>query len=142
MEAHASSNRITVGCIGLGGRGANVTYEWLCAPERLLPVRMAVFGGLVTARKERVLPLVLGALRGPDPRLWPRGLGVVRGELPGTRATVATAGKPGALKDPERLVRLIAALAYRNDPAARPAIEALSQGPGGPGASGQPPPFP
>jgi HEAT repeat protein len=91
------------------------------------PVRIAAARGLVKAKNEGAVPIVVEMLKSEDRQTMVMGGGLAR-QLRGGNATRTLAEALGSLK-PEAQEVLIAALADRGDAAAKPAIAAAATSP-------------
>jgi HEAT repeat protein len=91
------------------------------------PVRIAAARGLVKAKNEGAVPIVVEMLKSEDRQAMVMGGGLAR-QLRGGNATRTLAEALGSLK-PEAQEVLIAALADRADAAAKPAIVAAATSP-------------
>ncbi|MDQ1256517.1 MAG: hypothetical protein QG656_1113, partial [Candidatus Hydrogenedentes bacterium] len=99
---------------------AAVIYEAMYAPEQPVRVRIAAFRGLVAARGEAGIGLVVEALAGEDAALQAVATGLAR-EITGPGVTDALVAQLEKMS-PVGQVRLLGALADRGDAAALPAV--------------------
>jgi HEAT repeat protein len=100
-------------------------YTALYKPAEPRLVRIAALRGLVAAQGEKAVPLVGAALMGEDAEMKAIATSFVR-EVPGEGATKAFAALLAKM-EPAGQALLLAALADRGDPAARPEVLAATK---------------
>jgi HEAT repeat protein len=91
-------------------------YREMIAPANSTWIRIAAYKGLVSAEKEKAVPLILALLKDRDLDLQ-RAAGKFITEMPGTAITKALAEQLGDL-NPEAQIVLLSALEMRGDKAA------------------------
>ena len=99
-------------------------YKILAGPDRPRHVRVAAFGGVVAAEKDKAAPMLLDALTGKDPTMRSAAIRCL-GTFKGKEITRAVADKLAALP-PDAQVQVIGILARRQDSGALGAITALA----------------
>ena len=99
-------------------------YKILSGPDRPRHVRVAAFGGVIAAQKDKAAPILLEALTGKDATMRSAAIRCL-GTFEGKGITKAVADKLAALP-PGSQVQVIGILARRRDSAALPAITALA----------------
>ncbi|MBI3735469.1 HEAT repeat domain-containing protein [Candidatus Sumerlaeota bacterium] len=105
---------------------AEKIYESLNKPDQPRGVRAAALQGLVSARGEKSIPLVIEALQTDDPKMRGLAARLIR-EMPGESATTkAFAAQLPKLK-PEAAAAVVRSLARRGDDAALPAVMAAAK---------------
>ena len=118
--AYDAALELATGLTATDKAAAAAIFEKLYAADRPIRVRCAALRGLATVRPAETTPEILKALASDSPLF--RGLAVsLIKDIPGAEATVQFAAQLTKLP-PDGQVALIAALAARQDPAARQAV--------------------
>ncbi|MBN2019518.1 MAG: HEAT repeat domain-containing protein [Sedimentisphaerales bacterium] len=95
-------------------------YKELYTPAESTLIRSAALAGLVAARPEKAVELVIDALKGNEPTMQAAAISLVR-QIPGTQTTQTIAAELPNLSAAGQ-VQLLSALADRGDPAALPVV--------------------
>ena len=103
--------------------GAAALFQRLYDREKLEPVRVAAYRGLVQASPAKALDLITGAILGPDGAARTAALQLVR-EVKGEAATQAFVGLLSRV-EPGTQIALVEGLAQRGEASAVPALTAM-----------------
>jgi len=104
---------------GRKGQAAAI-YQRMYAADQPRRVRIAALRGLAAAQPRRAAPLIIDALKSADAQVRGAAAAMIR-EVPGEATTKALAAELPGLPAVAQVV-MLAALARRGDPAARPAV--------------------
>ncbi|NQT87226.1 HEAT repeat domain-containing protein [bacterium] len=108
-----------------GSKGqAAAIYQKMYAPAEPRRIRIAALRGLAAAEPQSAAPLIIAALRNADRQVSGGAAAMIR-EASGEATTKALAAELPTLP-PEAQALMLAALAQRGDPAARPAVLGLA----------------